>query len=249
MMKKIIIGLIGIMVLSQACKKETGVLDLGSVTVVHAALDVAGIKVNVAGATPISWAGIASANVTNFVASKHYSVQIGAKPLQVVASADTTKFLFNEMKTFNPGGLNTLFVFGQAPNIETIYNEGEQYPTYKETVIGIRFINLSPNSPSLNVTLSTSTSINEASGLTYKQQTAFKVYPAVVLNVPIVFQFRDAATGNLLVSYSLPVAPASPYTNVSVGNTQFKNITLVIKGLVGTTTGANAFGVFPVPHY
>jgi hypothetical protein len=237
------------MVLFHACKKEEVVPDLGSVTVVHAALDVAGIKVNLSGQTPLSWATIASANITNFVSSKHYAVQKGSRPLQVVASADTTKFLFNSLKTFKAGSLNTLFVFGQAPNVETIYNEGESYPTHKDQVIGIRFINLSPNSPALNVTLSTSISINEAAGLAYKQQTSFKMYRAEVLNVPIVFQFREAITNSIIGTYSLPIAPVSAYNTVSIGNARHKNLTLVIKGLVGTTTGANAFGVFPVSHY
>lgn len=245
-MKKIfMILLMGLVI--QSCKKKESTPALASITVVNAAIDATGAKFY-ASEKRINWSAIPAGDVINFANFKHFGVFTGSKNVNAVISADTTKTLFSGTGGFKEGGLNTLFLCGQIGNYEGIYLSNENLPNYTNEVIGIRFINLSPNSPALNVTLGTSSSVIEAAALAYKQQTIFKTYPVTVLNVPIVFQFRDATTDNILGSYSLPVAPVSPYTTVSVGSARNKNVTLVVKGLVGGT-GANAFGVFPVAHY
>lgn len=60
---------------------------------------------------------------------------------------------------------------------------------------------------------------------------------------------NSGVIGTLLASFTLPASAVSPYTTATVAQARFKNVTLVIKGLVGTTTGTNAFGVFPVTHF
>jgi hypothetical protein len=248
MKKTLILLLTGLVI--QSCKKEEGTSALASLTVVNAAIDVAAAKAY-ASDKKANWSGIVVADAINHAFFKHLGVFAGTKNVVAVNSADTTKTLYSGTGEFKEAGLNTLFLCGQAGSYEGVYLADENLPTYTEEVIGIRFINLSPNSPAISINLTATPAVNETTNLAYKQKSEFKPYPgnAAVITTGIAFQVRNATTGALLASYTLPAAPVSPYTTATVAQARFKNVTLVIKGLVGTTTGANAFGVFPVSHY
>lgn len=103
----------------------------------------------------------------------------------------------------------------------------ENIPYRTDSTAGIRFINLSPNSTPLNITLSTSNTVNEVSNLAYKQYTEFKSYPGLY-NSTYTFQIRDAAT-------AAPAAPRATFTLSTSTVPRFANITLIIRGMVGTT--------------
>ncbi|HMI04010.1 MAG TPA: DUF4397 domain-containing protein [Pedobacter sp.] len=245
-MKKILILLIAGLVI-QSCKKEESSPALASITVVNAAIDVAAAKAY-ASDKQVYWSAIPAADAVNFASSKHFGVFTGSKNVIAVNSADTTKTLYRNSSEFNEGGLNTLFLCGQTGSYEGVYLADEVLPNYTEEVVGIRFINLSPNSPAISVNLTATPTVNEASGVAYKQKSEFKIYPASTVTTGIAFQVKNATTGDLLAKYNLPATAVSPYTTATVAQARLKNVTLVIKGLVGGT-GTNAFGVFPVPHY
>lgn len=247
-MKKILMILFAGLVI-QSCKKEESLPALGSLTVVNAAIDAAVAKAY-ASDKKVNWSAIPTGDVINFANFKHFGVFVGGKSVNAVISADTTKTLYNGTGDFKEGGLNTLFLCGQTGAYEGIYLVNENLPSYTEEVVGIRFINLSPNSSAISVNLTATPTVNETASLMYKQKTEFKTYPAnaAVITTGIAFQVKNAATGALLASYTLTAAAVSLYTTATVAQARFKNVTLVIKGLVGGT-GANAFGVFPVAHY
>lgn len=248
-MKKILIMLLTGLVI-QSCKRIEVKPATASITVVNAAIDVAAAK-SYASDKRVSWSAMPTGDVVNFANFKHFGVFVGRKNVAAVISADTTKILFSETGDFKEGGLNTLFICGQSDSYEGVYLADENLPNYTEEVIGIRFINLSPNSTAISVNLTATPLVNETASLAYKQKTEFKTYTAnaTAITTGIAFQVKNAATGALLASYTLPTTAVSPYTTATVAQARFKNVTLVIKGLVGTTTGANAFGVFPVSHY
>ncbi len=231
----------------QSCKKEESTPALASITIVNAAIDVAAAKAY-ASDKKINWSSILAADVVSFANFKHFGVFTGSKNVIAVNSADTTKTLYTGTGEFKEAGMNTLFLCGQTGSYEGIYLPDENLPNYTEEVVGIRFINLSPNSPTVSLNLVATPSVNETASLAYKQKTAFKTYLASTVTAGIAFQVKDAGTGVLLASYVLPATAVSPYTTATVAQARFKNVTLVIKGLVGGT-GANAFGVFPVAHY
>lgn len=105
----------------------------------------------------------------------------------------------------------------------------ENIPYRTDSTAGIRFINLSPNSTPLNITLSTSTTVNEVSDLAYKQYTDYKSYPGLY-NSAYTFQVRAANNpGTVLTTFSLTAAQVP----------RFANITVVIRGMVG---GSPALG-------
>jgi len=245
-MKKILMILLTGLII-QSCKKEEDTPALASITVVNAAIDVAATKAY-ASDKKVSWSAIPTGDVVNFANFKHFGVFAGSKNVAAVISADTTKNLYSGTAEFKEASLNTLFLCGQAGSYEGVYLADENLPNYTEEVVGIRFINLSPNSPAISVNLVATPTVNETASLAYKQKNEFKTYPASNVSTGIAFQVKDAGTGVLLASYALPATAVSPYTTATVAQARFKNVTLVIKGLVGGT-GTNAFGVFPVGHY
>jgi len=109
----------------------------------------------------------------------------------------------------------------------------EIIPYRTDSTAGIRFINLSPNSTPLNITLSTSSTVNEVTGLVYKSYTDFKSYPAVY-NSAYTFQVRKA-DGTLLTTFALTASTVP----------RFANITVVIRGQI---TGSPVIGTTRVNH-
>ncbi len=111
----------------------------------------------------------------------------------------------------------------------------EDIPYRTDSTAGIRFINLSPNSTPLNITLSTSTTVNEVSNLAYKSYTEYKSYPGLY-NSAYTFQVRAANNPNTVLTTFALTASTVP---------RFANITVVIRGMVG---GTPALGTTRINH-
>jgi hypothetical protein len=141
-------------------------------------------------------------------------------------------FHSNKSLDIETGGIYTLFLCGIAPAAEAIWVK-EEIPYYADSSVGVRFINLSPNSKAVNITLSTSPSSNEFSNIAYKQITDFKKYPALASNTKCNFQVRNVGTNTIIASYDLLIP-------------RFKNVTLVLRGLVGASPSA---GITLVNHF
>jgi hypothetical protein len=73
--------------------------------------------------------------------------------------------------------------------------------------------------------------------LAYKGITDFKKYVALTTTPNYVFQVRDGITNAVLASFTL-----------NTNSNRYKTVSLVISGLMGTTSGANAFAVFLVTY-
>ncbi|MCY1525832.1 hypothetical protein D9M68_608270 [compost metagenome] len=236
-----------------ACKKDAPT-PYASINVINAAIDAGTIKVNYFG-KPINWAkytgtigNVPFANnqvFTLFNLNNDY-------PFTIVSATDTSKMVFSQQLALDPTGIYTLFATGQSPNYDAVFLTETNIPyNLPDSAIAVRIINLSPNSPTINVTLASTPAINEAAGLSFKQVSDFKNYP-VLKSIPtgsVSFQIRDAATNALLTTYTIPATAVAPYSTVSTSLSRFKSLTLVIKGLAGTTSGVNAYSVFPVAQY
>ena len=143
------------------------------------------------------------------------------------------------------GGIYSLFLAGTASAPEGIFVKDEIPPYSSDPIVRVRMVNCSINSSPLSLTLASAPTINLFSNVAYKAVTPFS---NVELNSPLptganIFQLRNAA-GTLLASYTLPATGT-----VSVASSRYKNITLVVKGLSGTTTGTDAFGIYAMPNY
>jgi hypothetical protein len=116
----------------------------------------------------------------------------------------------------------SLFLSGTPAAIDGFLVK-ESIPYHTDSVCGIRFVNLSPNSNSnsgFNITFPNSTTVYEVANLQYKQMTDFKIYPGKASTANYIFQIRKASDNTLLFTYTLATTP------------RFANVTLVIRGLV-----------------
>lgn len=209
---------------ASSCKKDkTSYNGTSSLYVIDAAIGTGAVKVNVGGGSGFTYS---RATDLLFGTSGVYSAFTGNNSITIVSSADTTKTIFN--RTINLQAINTLYLAGQAPNIDTIYRAETNFPYINSTVnnadnsMYVRFVNLSPNSPPLNINIQ-STVTNEITALPYKGISAYKKYAAS--STDYTFEIRDAsldpATTAPLATFTLPTS-----------NTLYKTTTLVIEGLV-----------------
>jgi len=231
---KVIIPIITLVTLVTACEKRNiDIPQLTSVNIVNAVVNTSAIKVNTTGA---SLTYLTYTDSVKFGAAKLYSLNAGPEaPMSIFSTTDTIKPLFNAYLPLGAGEMYTLFFSGQFPQADTVWVR-EELNNYTDSLIGVRFINLSPNSSSVKINIKGNTTQNEVNSLGYKQITSFKQYAAKSINTNYPFEVRDVATNALLASFTLTY-------------TRFHNHTLVIKGLAGVTSGANAFGVFTVNPY
>lgn len=239
-------------VLTACSKSGSNYKPISSLTLVNATTDISNAKAYAASHL-IPWATLPTTDAAAQYRFTHLGAYAGTNNVLAVSAADTTVKLFDNTSkggdAFVAGKFNNLFLCGNTSvGYDAVFLSSDEMPNHSDSVIGIRFINLSPNSTPVNITLSTSTTTNEVAGLAYKQKTDIKTYTSTASMASIIFQVRNAS-GTLLATYTLPKTPASPYTTVGLSHARFKNLTLVVKGLQGTTSGTNAFGIFPVAHY
>lgn len=196
-----------------SCKKyEVETNSMTSLTMVNAVVSGVGMKLG----------GLASTIANN--SSAQLTLLAGSNDLYVWPVADSLHPYFSYPKFVTQGGETyTLFVCGQLGNTDGLIIK-ENLPYRTDSSAGIRFINLSPNSQPLNITLSTSPTINEVSDLKYKQYSEFKSYPGRY-NIAYTFQIRDASSAS-------PAAPLATFSLAASAVPRFSNVTLVIRGLV-----------------
>lgn len=216
------------------CKKETPQASPSyTLVVANAAL---GVKAQT---------NFANAGTVAYNGRGIYFAQTGQQ-ITVSTPAAPTAYFFNQEPDYKTG-LYSLFVHGDSTAPQTILIDDSNRPfvpndkiyTSIDSVVYLRFINLSPNSVPLKIKVSTA-STNEADALAYKEVTtwrAFKAAPAATTTYSI--QIRNAATDALITTYSFAANATK----------RFKNVTLMIRGLMGTTTGVNAFGVTEINYF
>lgn len=200
-----------IMIVTSSCKKDNiATLPVASLTVTNAIVSGKSVRV---GNIVTSVANNGSAQLT---------LKEGEQDLYVWPVGDSSHPYFTHPK-FNAGhkAVYSLFLAGQLPNIAGIIVQNN-IPYHTDSTCGIRFINLSPNSPPLNITFSTTPTVNQVSNLAYLQYTDFKLFPAKGANTSYSIQVRKASDNTLLLTYSLTTP-------------RFTNVTLVIRGLVSAS--------------
>ena len=234
MNKRIIVAIAAAALTVASCKKDT-VKAPPSYTIV-----VANAALGVSAKTSFTNAGTVNPNARGL-----YYAQTGQQ-ITIAPAAEPTNYFFNQSPNYTHG-LYSLFIHGDSTSPQTILIDDTDRPfipndkTYSgaDSVVNVRFINLSPNSVPLKIKISTATN-NEADALAYKDITTwrpFKAGPAATTNHSI--QIRDAATDALITTY----------TFAANATKRFKNVTLMIRGLMGTTSGVNAFGVTEINYF
>ena len=219
-----------------ACKKESNEkLDPpATVNVINAVVGLGQIKLNIDAGSGFYWS---KAPGLDYGGYRPYSSFTGTKNIKAVTAADTNKVVFN--RTIDLGTISTLYLAGQAPNVDTIFRAEKNIPFVSfeninpEFACYVRFVNMAPDSPPLSINIQ---SVNnaEVTGLAYKSISAFKKYPALTTTGNYIFEIRNAATTEVLATYTMDI-------NLS----RYKTVSLVITGLVNprsiSVTQANYF--------
>jgi len=219
-----------------ACKKESNEkLDPpATVNVINAVVGLGQIKLNIDAGSGFYWS---RASGLDYGGYRQYSSFTGTKNIKAVTTADTNKVVFN--RTIDLSAISTLYLTGQAPNVDTIFRNEKNIPFVSfeninpEFACYVRFVNMAPDSPPLSVNIK-STNSAEVTGLAYKAVSAFKKYPALSTTGDYVFEITNSVTGAKLGEYTMN-------TNLS----RYKTVSLVITGLTSpnsiNVTQANYF--------
>ncbi len=239
-MKRLNIILMFLAILYVSCKKDKEVfISSSSVNVVNMALDAGTLKVNPAAGSAFSF-GKTSETIA-YGANRYYSSLLGERMFQIVSSSDTTKSFFSGVLNLD-NRINSLYLIGQSPSVETLFVPEVTLPLIQTDVakpdssVYIRFANFSPNSPELKINIR-SNGVNEVSDLVYKRISTFKKYDAKVTTVSYIFEIRDVLTNTVQFTYTF-----------NPNNNRYKTLSLILKGSYGSSSGTNAFGVSQVNY-
>jgi hypothetical protein len=152
--------------------------------------------------------------------SQAFPLLAGGQTIDVSDPAATPAITyFHRAVNITDKGNYSLFLAGlSATQADTIFIT-ETFTNPTDSSCGVRFINLSPDSGPLSINITGGDPGGETPSLAYKAYTNFKLHSARIADViaGIGFEIHDAATGNLLTTYTL-----IPST--------FHNITLAIAG-------------------
>ncbi|HEY4063966.1 MAG TPA: DUF4397 domain-containing protein [Puia sp.] len=233
--QKIFFLLMAALVIQLSCRKDNRNFGTPTAfTIVHAwvggnklVADFFGVPMNYYSTAPqISYGG-----------SMEYSPAAGTGPLAISQITDTSHAVYNNTLSLAPGAAYTLFLTGKSATPDTLLTRDTiPYHPATDSVVGIRFVNLSPGSSPVSINIQNGAHGSEVPALAYKAITSFKPYPATSTVTKYVFEIRDAASGNLLYTYTYS------------GLARFRNVTVAVKGLAGGT-GTSALGTILVNDF
>jgi len=186
-----------------ACKKNNlnGIHSPASVNVVNA-MPTSNPLVAFFGKGPVEYYST-SVNLyygTNLL----FTPPVDSGNLTIRPITDTTFTIFQGKMDLVPGGIYSLFLAGDTTKPDTMWVK-EEMPYYRDSVSGIRFVNLTQGGKAISINLvgNDPNSQMEFSSLTYRNITPFKKYP---VNSPwngvyYFYEIRDQGSGSLLGTY------------------------------------------------
>lgn len=156
-----------------------------------------------------------------------YGMLTGNKEIKLVDTAGgLNKLYYNQTKDFVNGGVYSLFLTGTAAAVESVFLKEENIPSHTANVFGARVINLVAGGNPISVNLAGTANGSLITDLAYTKISMFKDVSAVAAEGDKVFEFRNAATGALITSFTVP----------GYDMPRFRNITLVFAGAAGAET-------------
>ncbi|TCC91057.1 DUF4397 domain-containing protein [Pedobacter hiemivivus] len=232
-----------------SCKKENSLPGTAAITIVNTVVGCEKLVTNFKGTEPIDYylARILDYNSCNY--RNLFTSYSGKQRLALYNYPDTTdksKPLFDMTLNLPVGSIYSLFLTGTVSTPDMLLLK-ETLPYYGQldSLMGIRFVNLSPGSAALSVNLVGKSNGSETATISFKSITDFKKY-AVGVNInDYTFEFRDAVSGTLIADYTTSYVndPGIEYPNPWL----FRNFTLALIGKPGGT-GADAQKVLLITH-
>lgn len=215
-----------------SCSKQKSVPGTASLTLINAVPNsTPSLVTSFNGTGPIQWYLNALKLVYGKADKTNQSLAYtGEQRLAVYHYPDTNAHnapLYDLTLDLQPNTIYTLFLTGTLTAPDTLFTvDSPPYHPDTDSSLGIRFVNLMAGSAPVSVNLAGRANGSEVNALSYKNITAFTNYPATADISRHTFEFRDAATGNLISSFD--VADISkPIFNAR----RFRNFTLALIGL------------------
>jgi hypothetical protein len=180
------------------------------------------------------------------------SAYAGSQQLMIYKIPDTfpkSEPLYDLTLDLPVGSINTFFMTGTTAAPDTLFTR--DYPRnhpVSDSVTGIRFVNLSPGSQPISINIQGGSPGSEVSSIPYKGITSFKDYPATHDISSYTFEFRDAATGELLASFLADGININGSGTLESNKWRYRNCTLALLGLPGGTD-ATAQTVLLINNY
>jgi len=217
-----------------SCNKDEGVgtVGLAKINVINAVVSGGNVKANV-GIKDLPWSSIADNKILggfNDLGRLYLAPTNGSIYLRVAPISDTTKLWYDQQKQLSEGTMYTLYLSGTPSNVRTSFHEELNFPKYivrdagqrlpsVDSIVNIRFVNLSPSGPQVDINIKGESS-KEASDLGYETFTNFKAYPATTGIEEILFEIRKSSDGSLVATYSF-----------SVDFYRFRSVTVMMMGI------------------
>ena len=212
-----------------ACSKEMPVPSTAVITVANA----------MAGAYTLQFSEAPTNEPLSYNISRQYSSHNGNFHFTPFVLDQTTyEIIKPALYEINiPVALNsiqTLFLAGNLNQPDTFLVKDEPLSfAIEDSSMSFRFVNLSPGSTAVSVNLQGEASGSEVASLAYKNITTFRKYRADASVSEYIFEFRDAATEELLTT--LPVYGINEPGNENAPNLwRRRNFTIVFDGNPGT---------------
>lgn len=239
-MKYIMLCLVSILLLGACKKSEVPTVAFADIRIVNAVYGAPILKLN--SGTRDSVMGYNGNLFTLFA---------GNNNLVVYPVKDSSHPYYTSMKTFSAGTVFSLFLTGLPTQVDSFFVQDNIPPYYQDSTVGVRCVNLSTAKSIYHVTLASDSTTSVFSGLGYKTISAFRKFP-LLSTIPagsVTFQVRDV-NGKMVTSYTLPASANSTYTQISIANSRNRNITLVIRGSIDSSSSSvNKLALFPVRNY
>ena len=166
--------------------------------------------------------------------------------INFISAQDTTRVLLQETVRFGEGEIHSLFLAGTGENIESVLIE-DLPKTFTDSIMGIRFINLSPDSGPISVNVEGETN-TIGSSLDYRVASDFNELPATREAGEYTFEFRDS-NGELLTSTTFDPLPLPRSSRDRPLQRVFKNMTFVLVGLRDDGDGVSTLSVKMVDNF
>jgi hypothetical protein len=146
-----------------------------------------------------------------------------SKEIVIVPENDTLNTIYSELLSLK--GIHSLYLTGNSDEQEHLLIE-DNPKRFTDSIVGIRFLNLSISSGSIDVGV-TGSSSNVISGLDYKSFTEYMEFPARAADGSYSFEFKNMS-GNVLISVMVDPLDVANINNFNRDVSSKKNLTLVL---------------------
>ena len=205
-----------------ACNEDDNDFTRGATIKVLNAINNVPAVIIKSGDNPITYSTTASK--VAFGASKKYTFEANKeREFRIVPESDSLNIIYSELLNLSTGSYS-LYLIGSSASEESILL-ADDFKQFTDSIVGVRFVNLSPNASLLNIGI-TGEANNTISGLGYKGISGYLEFPAKTADGSYTFEFKDSA-GNVLATSTV-----NPLQNRNVSTK--RNLTLAVVGLDDT---------------